>query len=223
MKTQLKQLIFGKGFKKRRFIGGKLKGLWGYFDLAQDTQSWRGIYEVEQQDWLQRATKPGSVCIDVGAAEGFFSLLFGKLAGSSGQVISFEPTGRGEEIENLFAWNASMGVASLEIVREFAIGPNTTEVQGVSVDTVVGKMALSRVDVVKIDVDGAEMDVLEGMRGVIEKFHPHLSVELHSPELYAQVKAFLEGYGYEMKLVDPPAYELRPIPFNKFYFSQLPS
>ena len=223
MKTQLKQLIFGKGFKKRRFIGGKLKGLWGYFDLTVDTQNWRGIYEVEQQEWIEKATAPGSVCIDVGAAEGFFSLLFAKYAGKSGQVIGFEPSDRGTQIEDLFAWNADVELAPLDIVREFAIGPNTTGITGVTVDSIVTSKNLSRIDVVKIDVDGGEMDVLEGMRETIEKFHPKMSVELHSPELYERVKAFLEGYGYDMKLVDPPAYELRPIPFNKFYFSQLPS
>lgn len=222
MKTQIKRLIFGNGFKKRRFIGGELKGLWGYFDLSVDTQNWRGVYEVEQQKWIRTATKPGSVCIDVGAAEGFFSLLFAKCAGKEGQVIGFEPSDRGNEIANLFAWNDSYDLSALKLVREFAIGPNTTGLSGVTVDSVVDSMNLSRVDVVKIDVDGGEMDVLEGMRNTIEKFHPHMSVELHSPELYSEVEKFLEGYSYEMRLVDPPAYELRPIPFNKFYFSRLP-
>lgn len=222
LKSVVKTIIFGKGFKKRRFFGGPLKGLWGYFDLANDTQVWRGIYEIAQQEWIIKATKPGATCLDVGGAEGVFALLMARSAGTSGHVITFEPTERGQFITETFAMNEASALAKLSLVPEFAIGPETTGLHGITIDEYVEKNNINRLDVVKIDVDGGEMDVLLGMQRTIDRDHPHMSVELHSPELHQQVKEFLESRGYTMNLVDPPAYELRPIPFNKFFFSELP-
>ncbi len=50
---------------------------------------------------------------------------------------------------------------------------------GVSVDDMVDDASLRRVDVIKIDVDGAEADVLRGAHRTLERFHPHLFVEVH--------------------------------------------
>jgi len=61
--------------RKAKFIGGPMKGMVAYFDFVRDTQTWRGIYEVAQMDWLIKAIKPGAVCVDIGAAEGYFTAL----------------------------------------------------------------------------------------------------------------------------------------------------
>jgi hypothetical protein len=142
-------------------------------------------------------------------------------AGTSGHVIAFEPSERRDYMQRAYDLNTAVGLAKLTIVTEFAIGPNTVDFPGITFDAYAEKTGLSRIDVVKIDVDGGEMDVLEGMRGTLERFHPHISVELHSPELHERVATFLAGLGYKMTLVDPPAYEYRPIPFNKFFFSEI--
>jgi hypothetical protein len=161
------------------------------------------------------------VCVDIGAAEGYFTLLMAREAGTTGHIIAFEPSDRREYMQRAYDLNSAAGLSRLTIVTEFAIGPNTVDFPGITFDDYAAKAGISRVDVVKIDVDGGEMDVLEGMRGTLERFHPHISVELHSPELHARVATFLAGLGYKMTLVDPPAYEYRPIPFNKFFFSEI--
>lgn len=58
----IKGILFGKGMRKAKFIGGPMKGMVAYFDFVRDTQTWRGIYEVAQMDWLIKAIKPGAVC-----------------------------------------------------------------------------------------------------------------------------------------------------------------
>jgi len=217
----IKGILFGKGMQKAKFIGGPMKGMVAYFDFVRDTQTWRGIYEVAQMEWLIRAINPGAVCVDIGAAEGYFTLLMAREAGRNGHVIAFEPSERRDYMQRAYDLNAPLGLAELTIVTEFAVGPNTVDFNGITFDTYAEQTGLSRLDVVKIDVDGGEMDVLEGMRGTLERFHPHISVELHSPELHERVATFLAELGYEMTLVDPPAYEYRPIPFNKFFFSEI--
>jgi hypothetical protein len=222
MKKAIKELIFGKGIQKRRFIGGAMKGMYGHFSLADDTQVWRGIYEVAEQEWLQKAVKPGAVCLDIGGAEGIFALLMAKCAGPTGKVFVFEPSDRGLIISKNFEANSGeQSLASYEHIQEFVIGPETTGLSGVTIDSLVTSGRITQVDVVKMDIDGGERDALEGMKETLQRFRPHISVELHSPELHQHAEGFLKDLGYEMTLVDPPAYELRPIPFNKFYFSKL--
>lgn len=72
----------------------------------------------------------------------------------------------------------------------------------------------------KIDVDGGEIDVLQGMARTLERFHPHLFIETHSHELQEQVAQFTKQFGYTMRLEMPAAHELRPLEFNGFYFSE---
>lgn len=83
----------------------------------------------------------------------------------------------------------------------------------------VGKIAA--VNIVKIDVDGGEMDVLNGMVRTLERFHPHLFIETHSHELQSQVAEVTKQLGYFMRLEMPAAHELRPaLDFNAFYLSE---
>ena len=141
----IKGILFGKGMRKAKFIGGPMKGMVAYFDFVRDTQTWRGIYEVAQMEWLIKAIKPGAVCVDIGAAEGYFTLLMAREAGSSGHVIAFEPSERRDYMQQAYDLNTVAGLAKLTIVTEFAIGPNTVDVSGVTFDTYAEQTGLSRV------------------------------------------------------------------------------
>ena len=39
----IKGILFGKGMRKAKFLGGPMKGMVAYFDFVRDTQTWRGI------------------------------------------------------------------------------------------------------------------------------------------------------------------------------------
>ncbi|MFM2222345.1 MAG: hypothetical protein RLZZ78_602, partial [Armatimonadota bacterium] len=39
----IKGILFGKGMRKAKFIGGPMKGMVAYFDFVRDTQTWRGV------------------------------------------------------------------------------------------------------------------------------------------------------------------------------------
>ncbi|NQT07026.1 MAG: FkbM family methyltransferase [Candidatus Omnitrophica bacterium] len=75
---------------------------------------------------------------------------------------------------------------------------HTVRMESVSLDDLVGN-ALKPPDFVKLDVEGAEGDVIKGMRGTLKKYHPILYVELHTEKAAAEVKNTLcEVGGYRI-------------------------
>lgn len=147
-------------------------------------------------DVLRRLVQPGMTVADVGANIGLLTLLMASATGPNGKVIAFEP----EAIprSNLEKMKYLNGLSWVE-VRDQAVGEKagrltfhvsdiighsslyalpeaeearTVEVEVVRLDDVA---PAKRIDVVKIDVEGAELDVLAGMQGVIAK-NPDLAI-----------------------------------------------
>lgn len=172
---------------------------------------------------LAEVVAPGSVCVDVGAAAGLYTLALSRLAGPAGQVHSIEPLSfshpmwtrllRAREAPNVrhhaVALAAEPGRAAMSVPigryglvtgrsfvtrRSQGLGSNA-EFAGqvdvtVTVDTLDSLCAgLTRLDFVKIDVEGAELQVLEGGEAAIGKLRPAMLIEIEARHT--------ERYGYE--------------------------
>jgi len=148
-----------------------------------------GTYEHDTVQIFQKLVKPGMTVIDVGAHVGFYTLLAARLVGTNGRVYAFEPN---PEVYNILVRNIQIngyreivravpkGVSnekrtvSLYVSRERSdeasfysqeSADNTCiEVETVSLDEFFADEGWPKVDLVKIDVEGAEVEVLEGMR-----------------------------------------------------------
>lgn len=220
-KKTLKHLLFRPGLRPYCIRGGALKGLSFEFDLHQDTQAWRGVYEEPLQKWLTRYIKAGDTCLDIGGADGYFALLMAKLSGVEGHVHAFEPSEKTEHIRQNFALNAGMPLAHLHCYQDFVGAKDNAQTQTVSIDALLDVGKIEAVHVIKIDVDGGEVDALQGMSRTLEKFHPHLFIETHSYQLQEEVSEITRNLGYSMHLEMPAAYEHRPsLNFNAFYYSE---
>jgi len=186
-----------------------------------------GDNELPVQEAVAALLRPGHTFFDVGANVGFFSLIATRCVGPSGRVIAFEavPAVAGELRANL-ARNAVVGVevrveavgaapgrAELRVTRHpggatIAAEAAATDVVDVldtpvvSLDDLVRQGLLPVPDVVKIDVEGHEEAVLDGMHELIVTTLPALVVELDGPtqlELEARagtVGSQLRGQGY---------------------------
>lgn len=158
----------------------------------------------------------GSVCLDIGAAAGLYTLMLSQLAGREGRVHSVEPLPfahpvwtrllRARDAGNVrhhpVALSAEPGSSVMSVPlgrcgpvtgRSFVtdgssgLGSNA-EFAGhmavdVSVDTLDGLCAragVTRLDFVKVDVEGAELRVLEGGRQTIESLRPALLIEIEA-------------------------------------------
>jgi FkbM family methyltransferase len=160
-------------------------------------------YEPDRHRFLRSHCRAGQTVLDIGAHIGLYSTIFATLVGSTGKVFAFEPTPatrgvlertirlnhcerivevRPEAVSNLsghtsFFDTGIMGSNSNSLVRD---GRSRGEyaVQVVKVDDFAAARGLA-VDCLKIDVEGAELNVIEGASRTLESQRPVLALELH--------------------------------------------
>ena len=154
---------------------------------------------------LSRLVKPGNVVLDIGANIGYFSLLFAKWTGGTGAVHAFEPFPntirrfrRNLELNPLLksvvrlhetAISNTVGSLSMAVPDPGNSGSNYMSAEGTqaikvtTLDTFVEQARISRVDLIKIDVEGSEVALLEGARETITRFRPILMIEVNPSTL----------------------------------------
>ena len=157
-------------------------------------------HEPATQQILKRILAEGSVFIDVGANIGYFTRMASHLVGHSGMVYAFEPLPEAytllmdntQDLSNVkalpFAAADSSGETELYAHRSgdrsslLAVDPmRVVKVKKVTLDSLLNEV--SRVDLVKIDVEGSETMVLKGAKQLFRKCHPIVLFEyLDSPE-----------------------------------------
>ena len=188
-------------------------------------------WEPHITHYLEHALNSSSTFVDVGANVGYFTVLCASLAR---RVVSFEPVRRNYrycaanlvlnqltnvELHPLGLWHedAIMPLRTDSIGVNAAIDPagggltETDAIEVVSLDSFVarGRLALPRLDVLKLDVEGAELSALKGMRETIARLRPHIVMELNRPMLATfgvtidDVWQFLREFGYEIRAFEP--------------------
>jgi FkbM family methyltransferase len=172
--------------------------------------------------------RSGDLFVDVGANIGFFSLLASKRVGSSGVVISFEPSKREfmrmchaillNNSHNIMSFNNALssksGVILIDVdqqhtgMNKLSLSTSSSSfvdlVAGFKLDELTPFLNDRNIDLLKIDVEGAEMLVLEGMSNLLsEKRIIKLIVEI-TPKFLAQyghtkhdLFVFLKDRGYK--------------------------
>ena len=192
----------------------------GYFDPM-------GIRFIKNQLY------EGEVFIDIGANVGAYSLVASRLVGRSGKVIAFEPVGT---IFQRLTENISLNRLTNIIAEKRAVLDNngmidiylsdrqnmgmssifhfnsesgkSEKVEAVSMDDYIEKRGISRISLIKIDIEGSEMLALKGMQRILERFHPKILIELkeetftNSGYQAKNIIDFLVKAGYNMFIID---------------------
>jgi len=181
----------------------------------QDTISrevcFTGRYEPQETQLALHLLKPGMVVVDVGANWGYFSLIAAHLVGTAGRVLALEPHPR---LSTMLRQNvATNGLAQGHPLTVAAgIGPGTRAFVGFderggnwgvsraareqergdfecatrAIDDLLDEHGVGIVDLVKIDIEGAEAEAITGMaRGLSRHRYRHVILECHPAELAA--------------------------------------
>lgn len=137
--------------------------------------------------------RPGAVAIDVGANYGFITLIMGKSVCPNGKVISYEPVSDiYDALSNSIKKNSLTDVC---LLVQKPVGKIDDD-QFVTLDSEIDRLGISKLDFLKIDVDGTDYDVLLGAKESLRKFRPPLVIEMHmNEELIVELLRSL-GYGY---------------------------
>jgi FkbM family methyltransferase len=182
--------------------------------------TWNALeYDAFRQD-----VHPGDTVLDVGANLGAYTLLFGQWVGASGRVHAFEPApaaraglvrhvGLNGLDARVSVWADAMGHAdgTAVFVAEGARGDNrlcgtgpaprgALEIGLTSIDMFCRRESCQP-SLIKVDVEGAELDVLRGARATVAARGPALAlyVEMH-PHLWAGFGASREAIEAELAL-----------------------
>ncbi len=191
-----------------------------------------GVWEPEATRFITPRVTAGMTVVDVGAHTGYYTILFARRVGQSGRVLAFEPEQRGLEFlhENLRLndhRNVTVHPLALsnraarvtECDKAFFVADDqdtpdsTAEEAAVRVfDDLIPELGIDRLDIVKIDVEGAELHVLEGMGRALAQWHPAILLEIHPRKMEencgrtaAQLEEFLVSHGYRTEPVSPPS------------------
>jgi FkbM family methyltransferase len=190
-----------------------------YFPLG-DAQR-LGVYERRVQQLLVAQVQVGDVVWDVGANWGYFTLLASRLTGPRGRVFAFEPLPYnlavlrdvvdGNRLANVEVVDVAVsdrdGTASLAWAPGEYATPSLARSGGelITVATSCADSLASRLRrpaLVKVDVEGAEVLVLEGAGALLRsEVKPRWIVEVHSAEKEAAVRARFSADGYQVETI----------------------
>jgi FkbM family methyltransferase len=194
-----------------------------------------GAYEPEFVSALCKHVSRGDTCIDVGGNLGYYCMLMATLVGTQGRVFTFEPVSENlavlkenislNNLTNVELVNSALGaragtmslirseagsVSATPSVRGYAVaGPQSTvDVQVTTLDAFLEHKNL-RPSVIKIDVEGAELEVLRGAVNTLRTARPAVLVEVHGWDdaSSGEVKEFFSSLDYGISLAGVRGHE----------------
>ena len=172
-----------------------------------------GRYEPQETALIRAILRPGMTFVDVGANWGYFTLLAGHLVGKSGRIVSLEPDPRifpileGNVRRNELSQVTTLQVAAADrpgtltlagydergdnwglsrLVERASLSATTFQVSARPLDAILDEHGADQVDLLKMDIEGAEELALRGMSvGLARHRHRRILLEVH-PTILAE-------------------------------------
>jgi FkbM family methyltransferase len=246
LKYFLRFLAF-TGLSSSRFIKKLPVGIQlelGSIDHIEQTLLWYGWYEKNEFLTFYELLQPNSVVIDVGTNLGYYSIAAAAKFNTV-SVISFEPGSNAfQRLQKNIALNQLKNITPIQqaIGREegkktlYLSGEENTGMSGfeqaenftgkteivncTSIDKFAGTKSLEKLDLIKIDIEGSEMDVLNGMTNTLTSYKPIVLIEICTETLQrfhqtpANIHRFLTNFGYQGYKATSP-FQLYPLNENE--------
>ncbi|WP_415581403.1 FkbM family methyltransferase [Flavobacterium longum] len=172
--------------------------------------------------------KPGDVIMDAGANNGYITLYFSKLTGPVGKVYAFEPDAINIKhikenialdrtlhnnivIQDLLLWNENTMVDFYEAgtVGSSAVwkpeGEKLVKKEAVTIDDWVKRNNITRLDFIKMDIEGAEIEAMDGCVETMKSLKPNFAIAsyhiVNGQPTYIKIEEFFKKHDYPYKTV----------------------
>ena len=200
----VKPILFDDERAVHRVKFGPGRGVRLWINRMHNLQIEFGLWETELNPTYRRYIRPNSVVYDIGAGDGFTSLVYANMGAT---VVAFEPD---PDALALFDENLRLNpelASRISVVRDI-YSPAGTD---------------AAASFIKVDVDGAEVDVLH-----LVPRAPAIVVETHAASLEVECQRLLREEGYLTKVVRNAWWrrlypEYRPIELNRWLLAVRPS
>jgi FkbM family methyltransferase len=189
-------------------------------------------YEQPTFDFIQAHCKPGGTLIDIGAHFGIFTISALRKVGPSGKVVSFEPCAATRSV--LVKTLALNGFGRIPEIRDEAVSNVTgrssffsSTIPGDAANSLIGNaqhqtksevrtirlddLHLARVDAIKIDAEGAELQILDGSRALIAKHRPAILLSVHPMQIDRSGRSVSELWNVLESLKLVPYHKDQPV------------
>ena len=201
---------------------GPAKGLRLFIDSRGEKFYWSGNHEQHVMAALSRMLQPGDCFWDVGAHIGYVSCFAAKQVNTAGEVVAFEPLGPTRE---RLRKNAEINGLGNIVIAPYALAHTSGKGQlfdggtsltwsldesssregssrdSIIIDRITLDAALelySPPTVIKIDAEGAELEVIRGGQSLLTQHRPMLLVEFTTGGLVDSARRELPGYSFEL-------------------------
>lgn len=191
---------------KRRILSGPLRGRWIVTSWHDYPKAIVGLDSKPLLKWLAKNVSPGETWLDVGSHFGYVASALSFMVGKSGRVFAFEPmVNTAGCIQQTRQLN---DLPQLTIVPLALANPENLEMKRLStqkgmIDSTIEQEERAawaetfftarldwlwthicdnnpHVDGIKVDVQGMEIEVIQGMRDLLTQYKPKLVIELHA-------------------------------------------
>jgi len=146
-----------------------------------------GVFEKSETAWVRSTVKRGDICLDIGTNIGYFTQLLSQLVGSSGLVLAVEPflrNAKAIELTTLInhcedrvrvvncavgdqAGHVEMLSGNDSAYARISVTSDSASVPLRTLDEIVSSEDLSRIDFLKMDIEGAELNALKGFERIL--------------------------------------------------------
>jgi len=183
--------------------------------------------------FLHNHLKENDVFVDIGANIGTYTLVASKIVGNKGTVIAFEPVhtvferlvenARINDLQNIIIlWKviySNTGTMDIFISKNDNLGMSgifhhdnesgkIERAEAITLEDFFEETGINQVNMIKIDIEGAELYALHGMKKVLQKFHPSILMEisedvlLNAPYNPRDIIKFMEKLQYRQYGID---------------------
>lgn len=218
-----KNVVFGINFEPIKYFSTtyndlKFRSVDPLYNVVPDFDFYQNFYKVKDND----------VIIDAGSNCGYLALLFSKLSGKNGKVFAFEPDKFNIDciveninlnsdlentivIEDLLIWNKN---TEIDFYEAGTVGSSAVWIpenailvkkKAITIDSWVQENNIKKLDFIKMDIEGAEIEAIEGCLETIKTLKPNFAIAsyhwVNGEQTYIKLEKMFEEMNYPYKTV----------------------